>query len=86
VQCLNDLTSLLSLIILVIDISGYDRLESVTIAKVDQNRRPIPGTEQVYTCDTLLLSCGLIPENELSTNMGIKMNASTNGPVVDSWP
>jgi len=86
VQCLNDFNIPLKFNHTVIDISGYDRLESVTIAKVDQNRRPIPGTEQVYTCDTLLLSCGLIPENELSTNMGIKMNASTNGPVVDSWP
>ena len=84
VQCLNDFNIPLKFNHTVIDISGYDRLESVTIAKVDQNRRPIPGTEQVYTCDTLLLSCGLIPENELSTNMGIKMNASTNGPVVDS--
>jgi NADPH-dependent 2,4-dienoyl-CoA reductase/sulfur reductase-like enzyme len=84
VQCLNDFNIPLKFNHTVIDISGYDRLESVTIAEVDQNRKPIPGTEQVYTCDTLLLSCGLIPENELSTNMGIKMNASTNGPVVDS--
>lgn len=50
---------------------------------MDENRRPIKGTEEFYSCDTLLLSCGLIPENELSKGMGIEMNAVTNGPVVN---
>lgn len=53
------------------------------MAKVDQNRRPVPGTEEFIPCDTLLLSVGLIPENELSRNVGIKMDKITRGPVVD---
>ena len=55
----------------------------MTLAKVDENRRPIPGTEEEYTCDTLLLSVGLIPENELSRGMGVEMNPVTNGPRVN---
>ncbi len=54
-----------------------------TLAKVDATNKPIPGTEEYYSCDTLLLSCGLIPENELSQDMGVRMNPVTNGPVVD---
>ena len=55
----------------------------MTLAKVDENRRPIPGAEEEYTCDTLLLSVGLIPENELSRGMGVEMNPVTSGPRVN---
>ena len=72
VQCLNDFDIPLKLSTTVIDIHGKERLEGVTIAKVDENRRPIPGTEEYVPCDTLMLSVGLIPENELSKNMGIE--------------
>src|SRR5690606_17720550 len=64
-------------------IHGDDRLEAVTIAKVDENWRPIPGTEQKIECDTLLLSVGLIPENELSSGAGVELDPVTNGPKVD---
>ena len=74
VQCLDDFNIPLKLSTTVIDIAGKDRVESVTLAKVDENRQIIPGTEEVIPCDTLLLSCGLIPENELSDQMGINMN------------
>ena len=65
------------------DIHGKDRLTGVTIAKVDENRRPIPETREYIPCDTLLLSCGLIPENELTRGAGIKLDRVTNGAVVD---
>ncbi|MDD6347755.1 MAG: FAD-dependent oxidoreductase, partial [Lachnospiraceae bacterium] len=84
VQCLNDFNIPLKLSHTVVDIKGHDRVEAVTIAEVDENRKPIPGTEETYSCDTLLLSCGLIPENELSKNMGVSLNRITNGPIVDS--
>ena len=83
VQCLEDYGIPLKLFHTVIDIKGKQRLEGVTLAEVDENGRPIPGTEEEYCCDTLLLSCGLIPENELSQGMGVRMNPVTNGPVVD---
>ncbi len=83
VQCLDDFQIPLKLSHTVVDIKGKERVESVTLAKVDENRRPIPGTEEEYTCDTLLLSVGLIPENELSRGMGVEMNPVTNGPRVN---
>ena len=83
VQCLDDYDIPLLLSHTVVDIKGKRKLEGVTIAQVDNTGTPIPGTEQYYECDTLLLSCGLIPENELSLAAGITINSATNGPVVD---
>lgn len=83
VQCLDDFGIPLKLSHTVVDIEGKERVSGVTIAKVDQNRKPIPGTEQHYTCDTLLLSCGLIPENELSTSLGVEISPVTAGPLVN---
>lgn len=82
-QCLNDFGIPLMLSHTVVDIHGNDRLEAVTIAKVDENRRPIPETRQTIPCDTLLLSCGLIPENELTKDAGISLDRVTGGAVVD---
>ena len=82
VQCLDDFDIPLKLSHTVVDIEGKNRVEAVTIAKVGPDRKPIPRTEERYTCDTLLLSCGLIPENELSKNAGIALNLVTSGPVV----
>lgn len=83
VQCLDDFNIPLKLSHTVIDIEGKERVEAVTIAEVGNDRKPIPGTEERYTCDTLLLSCGLIPENELSKGAGIQINPITSGPVVN---
>lgn len=83
VQCLNDYDIPLYLSHTVIDIEGRDRLTGVTIAEVGPDRKPIPGTEMHYDCDTLLLSVGLIPENELSKKAEVEMNPITNGPIVD---
>ncbi|SHJ41289.1 Thioredoxin reductase [Geosporobacter subterraneus DSM 17957] len=83
VQCLEDFNIPLYLSHTLTDIRGKDRVEGVTIAKVDENRRPIPGTEMHYECDTLLLSVGLIPENELSKNAGIQLDGITGGPIVN---
>ena len=83
VQCLNDFDIPLMLSHTVVGIDGKDRLTGVTIAEVDANRQPIPGTEIHYDCDTLLLSCGLIPENELTREIGVEMNRVTSGPNVD---
>ena len=83
VQCLEDFDIPLHLESTVTEIHGDDRLEAVTIAKVDENWRPIPGTEQKIECDTLLLSVGLIPENELSSGAGVELDPVTNGPKVD---
>lgn len=83
VQCLDDFGIPLKLSHTVVDIQGKDRVEGVTIAEVGADRKPIPGTEEHYTCDTLLLSCGLIPENELSRALGVGMNPVTNGPGVN---
>jgi NADPH-dependent 2,4-dienoyl-CoA reductase/sulfur reductase-like enzyme len=84
VQCLNDYGIPLKLSHTVVDIKGKERVEGVTIAQVDSRNKPIPGTEEYYACDTLLLSCGLIPENELTTGAGIEMNPITSGAVVDN--
>ena len=83
VQCLDDYGIPLKLSHTVVNIHGKERLEGITLAEVDANRRPIPGTEEYYSCDTLLLSCGLIPENELSKGAGVSMNMVTSGPNVD---
>ncbi len=83
VQCLDDFGIPLKLSHTVVDIEGKERVSAVTIAKVGPDMKPIPGTEERYTCDTLLLSCGLIPENELSKSAGVELNPVTNGPVVN---
>ena len=67
----------------VVDIKGQERVEGVTIAQVDENMKPVPGTEEEYSCDTLLLSVGLIPENELSSKMEVSLDRKTNGPIVN---
>ena len=82
VQCLEDYGIPLYLSHTIADIKGKDKLEGVVVAEVD-GYTPIPGTEKFYPCDTLLLSCGLIPENELSRECGIDINPLTNGPLVD---
>ena len=83
VQCLDDYGIPLKLSHTVVDIEGKERVTGVTIARVDENRKPIPGTEEHYSCDTLLLSVGLIPENELSKSAGVRMNRVTSGPDVN---
>ena len=83
VQCLNDFGIPLKLSHTVVNIEGRERVSGITIAEVGPDRKPIPGTEIHYDCDTLLLSCGLIPENELSRGMGVDISPVTNGPVVD---
>jgi NADPH-dependent 2,4-dienoyl-CoA reductase/sulfur reductase-like enzyme len=83
VQCLDDFGIPLKLSHTVVDIQGRERVEGITIAQVDEHNKPIPGTEETYKCDTLLLSCGLIPENELSREMGVEISPVTSGPVVD---
>ena len=83
VQCLNDFDIPLKLSHTVVDIEGRERVTGITIAEVGPDRKPIPGTEIHYDCDTLLLSCGLLPENELSRGMGVEISPVTNGPVVD---
>lgn len=83
VQCLDDYGIPLKLSHTVVDIKGKERVEGVTIAEVDGEGKPIPGTEEEYSCDTLLLSVGLIPENELSAGMGVELNSLTSGPVVN---
>ena len=85
VQCLDDFGIPLRLSCTVIDIHGEGRVEGVTIADVDENRRPIPGTEQYIECDTLLLSVGLIPENELTRAVGIDLDPVTSGAIVDEY-
>ena len=83
VQCLDDYGIPLKLSHTVVDIEGKEHIKAVTIAEVGPDRKPIPGTEERYTCDTLLLSCGLIPENELSVSAGIEMSSVTGGPIVN---
>ena len=83
VQCLDDYGIPLKLSHTVIDIEGREHITAVTIAEVGPDRKPVPGTEERYTCDTLLLSCGLIPENELSQSAGVEMSRITSGPVVN---
>ncbi|QZY55022.1 NAD(P)/FAD-dependent oxidoreductase [Crassaminicella profunda] len=83
VQCLEDYHIPLYLSHTLMEIKGKDRVEGVVIAEVDKNRKPIPGTEKHYDCDTLLLSVGLIPENEISKNAGIALDPVTSGPIVN---
>ncbi len=83
VQCLDDFGIPLKLSHTVVDIQGKERVEGVTLARVDDQRRPIPGTEEQYSCDTLLLSVGLLPENELSRSAGVDLSPVTGGPVVN---
>lgn len=83
VQCLHDYDIPLYLSHTLLNIKGKDRVEGVTIAKVDENKMPIPGTEIDYDCDTVLFSVGLIPENELSRGAGIEIDPKTSGPVVN---
>ena len=82
VQCLEDYSIPLYLSHTVTDLRGHHRLEQVVVSRVDENRRPIPGTEMVFDCDTLLLSVGLIPENELTRQADIPMDGRTHGAVV----
>ena len=82
-QCLNDFNIPLRLSHTVVKLHGKERLSGVTIAKVDENRLPIKETYEFIPCDTLLLSCGLIPENELTKGMGAELSAVTNGSTVD---
>ena len=83
VQCLEDYDIPLYLNHTVVDIEGRERLSGVVVARVDENRRPVPGSEIHFDCDTLLLSVGLIPENELSAAAGVRMSPVTSGPEVD---
>ena len=82
-QCLNDFGIPLMLSHTVVEIHGKERVTAVTIARVDENRRPIPETKETIPCDTLLLSCGLIPENELTKASGIELDRITGGAIVD---
>lgn len=84
VQCLEDFNIPLLLSHTVVNIEGKERVESVTIAKVDSSRKPIKGTEKRFECDTLLLSVGLLPENELSKKAGLTLSPVTGGPIVDN--
>ncbi|MGK0466462.1 NAD(P)/FAD-dependent oxidoreductase [Clostridium sp.] len=83
VQCLDDFDIPLKLSHTITNIHGQDRLDGVTIAKVDEHRKPIVGTEEYIPCDTLLLSVGLLPENELSRKANVKLSRVTGGPEVD---
>lgn len=83
VQCLEDCGIPLLLSHTAVQVHGKQRIQAVTVAQVDEQRRPIPGTEQTFPCDTLLLSVGLIPENELSRGIQMEMDQVTGGPVVD---
>lgn len=83
VQCLDDYNIPLMLRHNIVKINGKDRVESVVVMETDENKNPIPGTEKRFECDTVLLSVGLIPENELSRNLGIKLDRRTGGPIVN---
>ncbi len=83
VQCLNDYDIPLLLSHTVTDVEGREHVTGVKVSKVDENLKPIPGTEMHFDCDTLVLSCGLIPENELTKKAGIEMDPKTRGPKVD---
>ncbi|MBW2622941.1 MAG: FAD-dependent oxidoreductase [Deltaproteobacteria bacterium] len=84
VQCLEDFDIPLYLSHTVTEIRGQDRVEGVVISKVDENMKPVAGREEFIECDTLLLSVGLIPENELSKNAGVRLNPLTKGPVTSN--
>lgn len=81
-KCLDDFGIPLKLSHTVVDIQGKERVEGITLARVE-NGKPVPGSEEHYDCDTLLLSCGLLPENELSRAAGVVLNPVTNGPAVN---
>lgn len=83
VQCLNDFNIPLKLSHTVTKVHGKERVTGITISEVGADRRPIPGTEEYYSCDTLLLSCGLLPENELSKSAGVELNPVTGGANVN---
>ena len=83
VQCLDDFGIPLKLSHTVVRIEGKERVEGVVLAEVGPDRKPIPGTEEHYECDTLLLSVGLLPENELTVGLGAEMSRVTGGPVVN---
>lgn len=83
VQCLDDFDIPLKLSHTVTEIHGKERVEGITLSEVDEKGRPVPGTEEFYACDTLLLSVGLLPENELSREIGVDLSPVTSGPVVD---
>jgi NADPH-dependent 2,4-dienoyl-CoA reductase/sulfur reductase-like enzyme len=83
VQCLNDFDIPLLLRHTVIDVEGREHVTGVKVAKVDENLKPIPGSEIHFDCDTLVLSCGLIPENELSKGAVVEIDPKTRGPKVD---
>lgn len=83
VQCLYDFNIPLKLSHTIVEIHGRNRIEGVTVAAVDESRQPVPGTEEFVECDTLLLSVGLIPENEITREAGIDIDPLTAGPVVD---
>ncbi|SHI52620.1 NAD(P)/FAD-dependent oxidoreductase [Clostridium intestinale] len=83
VQCLDDFDIPLKLSHTIIDIKGEGRLEGVTVAQVDENRNIVEGTEEYVSCDTLLLSVGLIPENDVSKGIGVEMSNVTSGPIVN---
>lgn len=84
-QCLNDYQIPLYLSYTVTKIIGHNRLEAVEVSQVDENMQPVPGTEKRYDCDTLILSVGLIPENELSLMAGVELDPRTKGAVVDEF-
>jgi len=83
VQCVENFNIPLKFSHTITAIHGKERVEGVTVAAVDKNRKPIPGTEEFIECDTLLLSVGLIPENEISTGCGVAIDGSTSGPIVN---
>ncbi len=84
-QCLNDFNIPLYLSTTIVDIKGKTHVEGVTIAEVDENKKPIAGTERFIDCDTVLFSVGLIPENELSKRLGLSLNSGTKGVEVDQY-
>ena len=84
VQCLDDFDIPMHLATTVVQVHGRQRVEAVTVAKVDEKRQPIPGTERTIPCDLLVLAVGLIPENELSRQAGIEIDPRTKGPVLDN--
>ena len=81
-QCLDDFGIPLKLSHTIVDIDGKDHIKGVTVVRVDEDKKPIAGTEEYVSCDTLILSVGLIPENELSRGLGVEINPVTSGPVV----
>jgi NADPH-dependent 2,4-dienoyl-CoA reductase/sulfur reductase-like enzyme len=83
VQCLYDYDIPLLLRHTIVEIQGKERVTGVLVAETDENSRPIPGSEELYECDTVILSVGLIPENELSLSAGVKLDPNTGGPIVD---